>query len=322
MALDLSSLPAPALIEALDYETILARLVSDLVARDPSYSAILESDPAIKILEVAAARELILRGRINDSFKATLIAFSSGSDLDQLSAFYGVTRQASETDADLRERIVLRIQGSSTAGGASWYRYQGLSASARLKDVAVSSPSPGVVEMAVLSGERIKVESETGTDLDTSATYYGLTRTTGETDADLKTRILTAIANQGSDGTATTQLVNEVNTHIQGDAVRVLTDTVNTVSATITPADVTAVVYLYPDTPSSVFTGLEASLTAAFNAAVGLGWDLTTSWLISSLHPSGVQRVELSSPTSNIVVGPSAAVALNSVNITLGGYDR
>jgi len=56
--IDFSSIPAPEIIEELDFETILAAMIADLQSRDPSYSEILESDPGIKILEVAAAREL------------------------------------------------------------------------------------------------------------------------------------------------------------------------------------------------------------------------------------------------------------------------
>ena len=48
---ELSDLPLPQIIEALDYEKILAALKSDFKARWPDYSAFLESDPAIKLLE-------------------------------------------------------------------------------------------------------------------------------------------------------------------------------------------------------------------------------------------------------------------------------
>ena len=92
------------------------------------FSALVESDPAIKLLEVAAYRETILRARVNDAFKATLLAFAAGNDLDNLAAFYGLTRLAQETDAELKDRTINRIQGSSTAGGAAWYRYQALTA--------------------------------------------------------------------------------------------------------------------------------------------------------------------------------------------------
>jgi phage-related baseplate assembly protein len=149
--IDFSSIPAPEIIEPLDYETILADLLADLQARDPSYTEILESDPGVKLLEVVAARELILRQRINDALQATLLRYAMAGDLDNLAAFYGVTRLTDEGDEALRLRVIERIMGSSTAGGAAWYRYQALSASELVRDAAVSSPAPGEVLVSILS---------------------------------------------------------------------------------------------------------------------------------------------------------------------------
>jgi phage-related baseplate assembly protein len=149
--IDFSSIPAPEIIEPLDYETILADLLADLQARDPSYTEILESDPGVKLLEVMAARELILRQRINDALQATLLRYAMAGDLDNLAAFYGVTRLTDEGDEALRLRVIERIMGSSTAGGAAWYRYQALSASELVRDAAVSSPAPGEVLVSILS---------------------------------------------------------------------------------------------------------------------------------------------------------------------------
>lgn len=149
--IDFSSIPDPEIIEPLDFETILGEMIADLQARDPSYTEILESDPGVKILEVAAARELILRQRINDALQATLLRYAVGADLDNLAAFYGVTRLADETDTALRARVIERVMGSSTAGGAAWYRYQALTASPDVRDAAVSSPASGQVQISVLS---------------------------------------------------------------------------------------------------------------------------------------------------------------------------
>lgn len=152
-AINFSTIPDPAIIEDLDFEAILQAMIADLQERDPSYTEILESDPGVKILEVAAARELILRQRINDALKATLLRYAIASDLDNLAAFYGVVRLENETDAALRERTIERTMGSSTAGGRSWYRYQALTASPLVKDAAISSPNPGQVRIAILSSQ-------------------------------------------------------------------------------------------------------------------------------------------------------------------------
>lgn len=148
---DLASLPAPAVIESLSFETIFEELQTEFQSRYPNYSALLASDPAVKLLEVAAYREVLLRNRINSAAKASLLAFATGGDLDHLAAFYGVTRLADETDEALRLRTRQRIIGFANAGGAAHYRYWALSASPEVADVEVDSPEPGRVRISVLA---------------------------------------------------------------------------------------------------------------------------------------------------------------------------
>ena len=148
---DLASLPTPAVIETLSFETIFTELQGEFQSRYPDYSALLASDPAIKLLEVAAYREVLLRNRINEAAKASLLAFATGSDLDHLAAFYGVTRLTDETDEALRLRTRQRIIGFANAGGAAHYRYWALSASPEVADVEVDSPEPGRVRISVLA---------------------------------------------------------------------------------------------------------------------------------------------------------------------------
>lgn len=148
---DLASLPTPAVIEPLSFETIFSELQAEFQSRYPDYSALLASDPAVKLLEVAAYREVLLRNRINAAAKASLLAFATGSDLDHLAAFYGVTRLMDETDEALRLRTRQRIIGFANAGGAAHYRYWALSASTEVADVEVDSPEPGRVRISVLA---------------------------------------------------------------------------------------------------------------------------------------------------------------------------
>ena len=148
---DLASLPTPAVIETLSFETIFSELQTEFQSRYPDYSALLASDPAVKLLEVAAYREVLLRNRINAAAKASLLAFATGSDLDHLAAFYGVTRLTDETDEALRLRTRQRIIGFANAGGAAHYRYWALSASPEVADVEVDSPEPGRVRISVLA---------------------------------------------------------------------------------------------------------------------------------------------------------------------------
>ena len=148
---DLESLPTPAVIEPLSFETIFTELQTEFQSRYPDYSALLASDPAVKLMEVAAYREVLLRNRINAAAKASLLAFATSSDLDHLAAFYGVTRLMDESDEGLRVRTRQRIIGFANAGGAAHYRYWALSASPEVADVEVDSPEPGRVRISVLA---------------------------------------------------------------------------------------------------------------------------------------------------------------------------
>ena len=97
--IDLSTLPPPSVVETLDFEAILAAMLADLQARDPAFTALVESDPAYKILEVCAYRELLIRQRVNDAARATMLAYATGADLEQIGALFGVTR-LTITEAD------------------------------------------------------------------------------------------------------------------------------------------------------------------------------------------------------------------------------
>lgn len=140
----------PNIIEPLNFEEIFARMKEELVKHDASFTALVESDPAMKVLEVAAWRELLLRERINEAVKSNLLKFATGNDLDNLAEFYGVERENGENDESFRKRIKAKIVGWSTGGN---YRYYALSADTRVKDALVESPVPGKVQVSILSTE-------------------------------------------------------------------------------------------------------------------------------------------------------------------------
>lgn len=149
--IDLSKLPAPDVIEKLDFEILFTDYINDFVARNPNYSTLLESDPAIILMQVVAYREMLLRARINEAAKANMLAYASGSDLDNLAAFFGVERLVDETDERLRKRTQLALEGFSTAGPVGAYIFHSLSASNEVKSVSVKSPNPGEVLVTILS---------------------------------------------------------------------------------------------------------------------------------------------------------------------------
>lgn len=153
--IDLSKLPAPEIVEQRTHEDLasemMAEFVVDMQAIDPSYIAPLTSDPAHVLIWRFAYREMLLRQRIDEATKAVMLAYATGSDLDQIAARYGVFRQEDESDTRLRERAQLALEGLSVAGPVNAYRFHVLSSSPLVKGVSVVSPNPGEVEVTVLS---------------------------------------------------------------------------------------------------------------------------------------------------------------------------
>jgi phage-related baseplate assembly protein len=133
--------------EHLTFEEIL----TEIKAKLPPEITLLESDPAAKILEIVAFREMILRERINSAAQTNLLAFAGGNDLDYLAEFYGVERQEGESDDAFRLRIKARIAAFSNAGSKEHYRFHALSSSPHVKDALASSPEPGIVKISILS---------------------------------------------------------------------------------------------------------------------------------------------------------------------------
>lgn len=167
-AIDLENLPFPDVIEALDFETILDEMIVDLSARAPDMAATLqlESDPNRKQLETFAYRELRLRQRVNEAAKNMMLAYARTTNLDNAAAFYEVERQlitpadpdayppveaVYESDDDFRRRTQLSVEGHSTAGPTGSYKFHALSASPTVADADVYSPTPGQVEVTILS---------------------------------------------------------------------------------------------------------------------------------------------------------------------------
>ncbi len=151
--IDMSQLPTPTVIETLSFEEIFQELLADFRERAPDYDALVESDPVIIALECAAYREVLLRNRINEATKASMLAYATGDDLDNLAAFYGLTRQTDETDDRLRYRTQLALEALTTAGSEKAYLFLTLSADARVKSASVQSPDPGEVLITIMSTE-------------------------------------------------------------------------------------------------------------------------------------------------------------------------
>ena len=287
--IDLSTLPAPAVVEVLSFETILAQMVADLQSRDPAFTALVESDPAFKILEVAAYRETLLRARVNDAAKSVLLAYAGGGDLDQIAALFGVTRKTlvpanptalppvpavMESDADLRFRVQLSLEGLTTAGPVGAYVYHALKL-VTVKDVAVESPTPGEVLVSILSINNNGVPS-------------------------------------ASDLLA-------VEAELNADDVRPLTDNVTVQAADIVTYAITATIFVN-DGPDSavVLANCQAAAQAYATDRFRIGADVNLSGIYAALHQPGVEKVNLISPASNLNITSTQAGRCTGITLTLG----
>lgn len=294
-AINLSALPAPTIIERLTYETILAQIKADLVARIPTIEATLdlESEPVVKILEVWAYRESLLRAAVDDAGRGNMLAYALGEDLDQLAALFGVTRlvvqeadpsqippveEILEDDDRLRVRVQLALEGYSTAGPIGAYMYHALSADTDVKDVSVTSSTPGQVDVTILS--------ETG------------------------------------DGTAGTPLLDAVSTALNDEDVRPLCDTVVVQAAVIDTYTVEAELTIYEGPDSAVvLAAAQAAVEAFVEAHHRIGHDINLSGIYAALHQVGVQNVNLIAPVADLVIDDLTAAYCTSIDVTVVGTD-
>lgn len=287
--IDLSTLPAPAVVETLDYEVILAQMLADLRTRDPAFTALVESDPAYKVLEVAAYREVLTRARVNDAAKSVMLAYAGGTNLDQLAALFGVTRKTivpanpnsippvaavMEADSDLRFRVQLSLEGLSTAGPVGAYVFHALKV-ATIKDVAVQSPTPGDVLVTILSINNNGVP------------------TAGELDA--------------------------VRAQLNDEDVRPLTDNVTVQAAEVVDYAITATIFINdgPDA-SVVLANCQAAAQAFATARFRIGADVNLSGIYAALHQPGVEKVALASPAANLDITPTQAGRCTAITLTIG----
>lgn len=145
--IDIRALPPPDVIEALDASAIKTSLVTRfktlMEGEGISYSLV-DSDPAIKILEVAAYASFILRARINDAARRTLPAYGAGTTADHIASRYNVYRDDGQPD-DVLISLALDVADLVGSGGSK----AGYLAQVMACGRQIASPSPFVSANAV-----------------------------------------------------------------------------------------------------------------------------------------------------------------------------
>ncbi|AZC49696.1 Baseplate assembly protein J [Pseudomonas chlororaphis subsp. piscium] len=289
---DLSELPAPEVLEPLDFETSYDETLG--VFRDymgDNWSADVESDPVTKLLEVGTYLKIGNRARVNDAAKALMVAYAIGADLEQLAANVNLKRlviQAADPDAvppvlevlesidALRERVQLAYEGLTTAGPRNSYILHARNASALVADATAESPAPACVDLTVLSLE--------------------------------------------GDGTAGPELLAVVAAAVNDDDVRPVGDRVTVRSAQILPFSVDAVLHMKGPGPENDAALAEAisRLKAWINPRRRLGVEVARSGVDAQLHVAGVGRVELRN-WQDLAPTKAQAAYCTGYSVVLGG---
>ncbi|WP_282094313.1 baseplate assembly protein [Epibacterium ulvae] len=323
-AIDLAKLPAPEIIQQVDFEEMLAEMKATAISFMPDLAATLdlESEPATQLLRVFAHYRMLDRLMFNDDARGLLLALSSGATLDVLGANWGVPRlvlqeadddatppvpEILEDDEAFRRRIPLSMEARSTAGPRGSYTFYALSASGAVKDVDVRAPrfkrhvpSPELAALLPPGGFVLVVEDDAGLN--------------DPLPGDVA---VTALEHSG-DGTLSNAVLTAIEQALNGEETRPLTDRPRVRGADILRYQIDATLHLKsgPDT-SIVMQAAKASAQAFIESNHRLGNTITIGAIYAALFVEGVERVDLRSPAADIEVGAMACAYCASEDLTL-----
>jgi len=289
---DLSALPLPDVLEPLDFEAIYAEELENFrLLMGDQWNATLESDPVLKLLEVAAYRKMANRARVNDAAKALMLPYAKGPDLEQLAARVNLQRlviqaaddttvpptpEVREEDDALRERIQMRWEGLTTAGPRNSYILHARNASALVADATAESPSPAV---AVVTVQHLN-----------------------------------------GDGVADAALLAQVAAYLSDDDIRPVADRLTVQSAEVIPYSIQAIVHMVGtgSENEAILAECRDRLAKWVNPRRRLGVEVARSAIDAQLHISGVRRVEL---VDWVDITPTSAQAAycTDFSVTVGG---
>ncbi|WP_448724276.1 baseplate J/gp47 family protein [Pseudomonas farris] len=297
VAIDLSLLPAPQIVEQIDYEQILTERKAYAISLWPADEQAeiaarlnMESEPLTKLLEENAYREMVWRQRVNEASVANMLALAEGTDLENLAANYNVKRlviQAAnpsavppiprlmESDDSLRDRAQMAWEGLSTAGPRNSYIFHARSADGQVADATAESPAPAEAV--------VTVQSVLG------------------------------------DGTASPALLAKVNAYLSDDDRRPVADRLTVQGAQIINYQVKAQLYLLTAGPESelILQAAKMSLLKFVHQRRRLGLEISESIIHASLHVEGVRKVVLED-WNDIVATQYQAPYCKDVDLALG----
>lgn len=306
--IDMSKVPVPDIIETPDFEQKYSEIKALFLSLDPAYAQImqLESEPIVKLLQLAAYREMHLIGKVNDATRANILASSEGNDLDGLASRYNVERLTvqpadpsttpptpliMESNEALRRRTQMAFDGLNTAGSIDSYIYHALGSDGKVRDADAFSPTPTEITLTILS--------------------------------------------HNGDGSASQELIESVRSHFglsddgltqskEPSKVRPQGDRVTVQSAQIISYEILAQLILLPGpTQGTVLAASQAAINAYTEQQHRLGAGVTLSGIHRALHQSGVENVIISSPAADIHAERTQAAYCVGITLTakIGGQD-
>lgn len=296
--IDLSQLPAPDIVETVDFEAIFAERKAYYLSLFPAderpavaATLALESEPVVKLLQENAYREMVWRQRVNDAGRAVMLAFAKGTDLEQIAANYNVKRltikkadnttvpptaAVMESDEALLERTQMAFEGLSVAGPREAYKFHARSADGRVADASAISPVPCEAVVTIL--------------------------TTSE------------------DGSAEDDLLPIVEAALSDEDIRPVGDRLTLQLAKMVPYRIRATLYLYPGPEAEPILAEAAKRAAAYSKARRrLGRDINRSAITAALHVVGVEKVDLHEPAEDIPLDETQAARCLGSEIFNGG---
>ncbi len=321
-AIDLSGLPPPEVIAQPAFETRLAAKLAQLVLLHPEFTALVESDPAMKLLQADSYDETILAQAFADAARGLLLAYATGPRLDHLAALYGVARlvvtpadpeagtaEVLESDTALRQRVQLAPHSFSVAGPELAYVYWARTADGDVADASAVSPRPDDIKALVLDVlDQHDAAPELVTDMTAAlddATWPGTVKVT--------------VLSSSGDGVPAPGVLTAVRDVLTGP-VRPLTDEVIVQSVALVPFGIVARLWVFagPDQGLILQTALD-SLAAHLAASRLLGRDVSRTSIIAALHVANVQRVELDEPADDLVITAEQIASVTDIDVTVAG---
>ncbi|HHX2257838.1 TPA: baseplate assembly protein [Haemophilus influenzae] len=293
---DLSKLDAPKVLEDLDFESLLADRKTEFIALFPQNERAfwqarlsLESESITKLLQEVVYLQLMERNRINNAAKATMLAYASGSNLDVIAANYNVKRQViQEANNNVTPKIPEILEDDTSLRLRTQLAFEGLSVAGPRSAYIFHALSahPDVADVSVVSPQPANVT--------------------------------VTILSRNGQGEAEESLLNVVRAKLNDDDIRPIGDRVIVQSAVIQSYEIRAKLHLYrgPEYEPIKAAALK-KLTAYTEEKHRLGRDISLSGIYAALHLEGVQRVELISPTADIVLPSSKSAYCTAINLEI-----